>query len=71
MMIKIIGLGFKGFIIDKSSIFDALIVILSMIEDILDYSIDGSKLSTRGAISSFRAFRLLKIIKLVKSWKSF
>jgi hypothetical protein len=39
MIFKLIGLGVKEYARDKYNIFDAFIVILSIIEDITDYTI--------------------------------
>lgn len=38
MVIKLIGLGFKGYIIDAYNIFDGIIVILSIIDEIITLS---------------------------------
>jgi hypothetical protein len=39
MIVKLIGLGVKEYARDKYNIFDAFIVILSIIEDVTDYAI--------------------------------
>ena len=70
MIIKIIGMGPKDYIRDKFNIFDAIIVILSVIDVILDSVVQTSITGGgNGAISAFRAFRLLRIFKLAKQWK--
>lgn len=38
MAIKLIGLGFKGYIIDSYNVFDAVIVIFSIIDEIVTLS---------------------------------
>ena len=38
ILIKLSGLGFKRFAKDRFNIFDTLIVIMSIIEDIFDYT---------------------------------
>ena len=69
MVIKLFGLGFKGYTEDKFNIFDCFVVILSTIENVLQWaslqSISG------GAISAFRSVRLLRVFKLARSWSSF
>lgn len=70
MVIKITGMGFKGYIRDKFNIFDAIIVILSTIDLVLSES-QTSASQGNNSITAFRAFRLLRIFKLVKSWKKF
>jgi len=69
MIIKIVGLGPKMYIKDYFNIFDAFIVILSIIDVSLTFSIenDGSNVG-KGAISAFRAIRLMRVFKLAKSW---
>jgi hypothetical protein len=68
MILKLIGLGVKGYCSDRFNIFDGVIVFLSTIEVILFYS--GVTGSGNSAISAFRAFRLLRVFKLAKSWTS-
>jgi hypothetical protein len=68
MILKLIGLGIRGYCSDRFNIFDGVIVILSTIEVILFYS--GVSGSGGSAISAFRAFRLLRVFKLAKSWTS-
>ena len=69
MVIKLIGLGFKEYARDSFNIFDASIVILSIIEIALEAS--NVTLSTGGAFSAFRGIRLLRVFKLARSWTSF
>ena len=70
MIIKVIGMGPKLYIKDQFNVFDCIIVMLSIIDVIVSYSIpsDGTD-SGKGPISAFRAFRLLRVFKLSKSWK--
>ena len=60
-VLKIVGLGIKNFSKDKFNIFDAIVVLLSLVELSLD---------SNSSISALRAFRLFRIIKLARSWKS-
>jgi len=55
--LKIVGMGLWNFARDKFNIFDAIVVITSLIE--LGFS-GGSG----GGISALRAFRLFRIVKL-------
>jgi len=59
MIMKIIGLGIKRYVRDGFNDFDAIIVIVGL----LDFAKLGSK-----AITVLRAFRLLRIFKIVRSW---
>eukprot|EP00347_Sterkiella_histriomuscorum_P005312 403357086 len=68
MIIKLMGLGLKNYVKDKFNLFDGFIVILSIIDVIINYSIGTSG---KGAVSAFRAFRLLRVFKLAKSWDKF
>eukprot|EP01135_Chromosphaera_perkinsii_P008377 Nk52_evm2s1315 gene=Nk52_evmTU2s1315 len=57
MVIKLLGLGFKGYWKDKWNILDGLVVIISFIE-----------LGVGGSLSALRSFRLLRVFKLAKAW---
>lgn len=59
MVLKVIGLGPKQYLMDGFNVFDAIIVIIG----ILEFANVGSK-----DITVFRTFRLLRIFKLVRSW---
>merc|ERR1719397_2379469 len=68
MIIKLIGLGFKGYVADNWNVFDGLIVIVSVIESLSSLanpSADGG-----GAISALRAFRLLRVLRLLGQFES-
>jgi len=67
MIIRMLGLGIKEYAKDRFNIFDASIVIVSMIEIAMDEA--GITLSNAGAFSAFRSIRLLRTFKLVRSWK--
>ena len=70
MILKLIGLGFRGYTKDHFNIFDGVIVILSTIEIIISYSFPNSFVEG-GALSAFRGFRLLRVFKIARSWTSF
>eukprot|EP00347_Sterkiella_histriomuscorum_P021532 403333648 len=69
MVIKLIGLGPKGYAQDKFNIFDCLIVVFSIAEILLQFTELGKGFTSSGAISAFRAIRLLRVFKLARSWK--
>ena len=72
MIIKLIGLGIKGYLKDSFNIFDGIIIILSIADIALQYAFSDAnqsiKISGRGAISAFRVLRLFRILKLIKQW---
>ena len=59
--IKIIGFSFRGFVRDKFNIFDALVVLVSLLELTLIGDGNGSSLS---ALRAFRLFRVFKIFRV-------
>ena len=69
MITKLIGLGFKDYAADGFNVFDAVIVVISVVE--LFLSQGNVEFSSNGAISVFRAVRLLRVFKLARSWTSF
>ena len=62
MVMKLIGLGFKGYVSDKMNIFDGILVLVSIVDILV--LISGVRLAV------LRAFRLFRIIKLAKSWET-
>jgi hypothetical protein len=66
MIIKLLGLGFTEYIKDSFNKFDAVIVILSLVEFVLVNTGFGGNL---GAFSALRGFRLLRVFKLARGWK--
>lgn len=68
MFIKIIGVGVIEYAKDKFNLFDCVVVIVSTVENIIQYV--GIFLSG-GTISALRALRLLRVFKLARSWSSF
>lgn len=65
-IIKLCGLGFKGYLSDKYNVFDAFIVIGSIIDIVLSLILNYS---SRGVMTVLRSFRLMRIFKLAKQWK--
>ena len=70
MIIKLIGLGFKEYTRDSFNIFDAILVIVSLVDFVL-LQIPEISGGTGGALSAFRGVRLLRVFKLARSWTSF
>ena len=68
MVVKLVGMGYREYFIDKFNTFDFLIVIISSIDVGLTQSSIG-KSSGSNALQALRAFRLLRVFKLAKSWK--
>lgn len=63
MVVKIFGLGIKDYFMQKSNTFDAILVVLSILEISLTFSsIDLSSLVV------LRGFRVFRVLKLAKSW---
>lgn len=69
MVIKLIGLGFKEYARDSFNLFDASIVLLSLVDVIVSATL--SEDSPTGALSAFRGVRLLRVFKLARSWTKF
>jgi voltage-dependent calcium channel L type alpha-1D len=69
MILKLLGLGFKEYARDSFNLFDAILVVVSLIEYCLTMA--GLDQLTGGALSSLRGVRLLRVFKLARSWKSF
>jgi voltage-dependent calcium channel L type alpha-1D len=67
MILKIIGLGWENYRQDKYNVFDAVIVIISLV----DWTISKiPNLDAGSALNAFRALRLLRMLKLSKSWQA-
>ena len=69
MLIKLLGMGVRDYAKDRFNLFDAAIVILSLVEIALEEL--GLDSGNTGAFSAFRSVRLLRTFKLVRSWKEF
>jgi hypothetical protein len=68
MLVKLVGIGLKEYVRDKFNLFDALIVILSVVDNIMFYAV-GRKASG-GGVMILRSIRLLRVFKLARNWKS-
>lgn len=70
MVIKLLGLGIKEYTRDGFNIFDAVLVIVSLIDLVLVH-VPDIQADSGGALSAFRGIRLLRVFKLARSWKQF
>jgi hypothetical protein len=61
MVLKIVGYGIINYVKDGFNDFDAIIVIVGMLE----FANIGNS-----AVTVLRAFRLMRIFKIVRSWKN-
>ena len=64
MLLKLLGLGLKGYLDEAFNIFDGTLVLLGMIEIVF---LSGT--NNLQALLVFRAFRILRIFKLARRWK--
>tara|TARA_A100001015_G_scaffold58232_1_gene64128 strand:+ start:1617 stop:2252 length:636 start_codon:yes stop_codon:yes gene_type:complete len=72
MVIKLIGLGFREYVRDSFNLFDAFVVVLSLVDMITTAALMSEDSSSpTGALSAFRGVRLLRVFKLARSWSSF
>lgn len=63
MVMKLIGLGVLEYVRDYFNVFDALIVILSILELLLGW---GSSVSVLRAFRLLRVVRVLRVMRLVR-----
>lgn len=66
MGLKIIAMGIADYLRDKMNAFDAIIVILSIIELIFLGEGGGSAISAFRTVRIFRLFRVLRVTKLMR-----
>ena len=71
MVCKMIGLGAKLYIKDKFNIFDASIVLLSLVDLILFNFIFKGKSDDDIMVSLIKVLRLLRVVRLARIWRSF
>ncbi|CAM9227104.1 unnamed protein product, partial [Choristocarpus tenellus] len=65
MVINIVAMGWDQYVSEPFNVFDALIVLTSLVECALAFTLENPG----GGISALRAFRLFRVFKLAKSWK--
>ena len=64
MILKIIGLGVKGYLRERMNLFDSFIVTLSIVE--LAFLTNQSNTGSFSAFRSFRLFRLLRTFRVLR-----
>jgi hypothetical protein len=69
MILKVVGLGLKSYIRDNYNLFDAVLVLLSILEETFTY-VEATKKMDGGAFGALRALRLLRVFRLARSWKN-
>ena len=69
MLAKMIGLGLRNYARDKFNIFDAIIVVIGLVDFVMTLTIEIDE-STDGIMSALRALRLLRVVKLARHWKA-
>jgi len=68
MIIKLFGLGLVEYARDRFNLFDAFIVIISIVDNVM-FSLSGVKIG--GGVIILRSIRLLRVFKLARNWTSF
>jgi hypothetical protein len=68
MLIKLLGLGLVEYARDRFNLFDAFIVIISIVDNIIS-SFSGVKIGS--GVIILRSIRLLRVFKLARNWTSF
>jgi hypothetical protein len=73
MLLKMIAYGLKKYFSEAFNTFDAVIVVLSIVEITTNYiqTSDGEGGGGAAIIGVFRIFRVFRVFKLARSWKSF
>lgn len=72
MLLKLYGLGLKGYCMDYFNVFDGLVVILSIVELVVqevvasDSGSDSGGTSGTSGISAFRAVRIFRIFRVLR-----
>jgi len=70
MTMKMGGFGIKNYARDKFNLFDACVVVLSLVDWTISKSLSEQDIGAAGdALQAFRAMRLLRVIKLARLWK--
>ncbi len=67
MLLKLMGLGPRGYASDNFNLFDALVTLLGVLDMALTLA---PNVTSPGALTVFRAFRLLRVFRLARSWRS-
>ena len=70
LVIKVLGLGIHTYVSDSLNQFDAVVVIISIVEIILLNQEKDLAYQERD-LTIFRGFRLLRVFRLFRKWKTF
>jgi hypothetical protein len=69
MILKIAGLGIRNYLKDSFNVFDAIVVVFSLIDFFITVSVPEEDLGNAiAALQALRALRLLRVIKLARTW---
>lgn len=69
MVFKIVGLGPTLYVKDAYNVFDATVVMLSIVDFIINISLGAENVGqAAGVLKAFRALRLMRMIKLARRW---
>jgi len=69
MILKMVGLGIKNYSRDKFNLFDAVVVMLSIVDWTISKTVNEEEIGGAGeALQAFRAMRLLRVIKVARQW---
>ena len=68
MILKLIGVGLRNYIRDKFNLFDAIIVIISLVDFTIVVAGQFDDGHDNAILSSLRALRLLRVVKLTRQW---
>lgn len=68
MILKLIGVGLRNYIRDKFNFFDAMIVIISLVDFTIVSTGQFDEGQDNAILSALRALRLLRVAKLARQW---
>jgi hypothetical protein len=61
LVLKVVALGVTEYSRDRFNLFDAVVVVMSIVE---------LAVASSGSLSALRAFRILRVLKLIRTWRS-
>ncbi|CAM9511307.1 unnamed protein product, partial [Ectocarpus fasciculatus] len=70
MLLKLIGFGVKAYVQSSLNIFDAVVVLISVVELIVTPPVlfGGDPMSGGGAVTALRCFRIFRVFKVFTRW---
>ena len=68
-MAKMIGLGLRKYARDKFNIFDAIIVVMGLVDFVMTLTTEIDE-STDGVMGALRSLRFLRVFKLTRHWNA-